>query len=129
MMLIISKQLRFASAACASPAVMRGHTRTACKSPGRSPSPGLREDGYIKATVAVADRQELGFMMQIFEQVKMSRLTDGARAELIRQINGIPEIPECYTVFGEMEVMMKVVATDVLSSIAIPLEARKFRCP
>ena len=35
----------------------------------------LREEGYIKATVAIVDRQKLGYMMQIFAQVKMSRLT------------------------------------------------------
>jgi Lrp/AsnC family transcriptional regulator len=116
----------------------------------------LREEGYIKSTVAVVDRQKLGFMMQIFAQVKMSRLSDEARAELVRQINGIPEILECYTVFGEMDVMMKVVAPDVIwyqefvfsvimklpgvqdvrsivtlvelkSATAIPLKPRKFR--
>jgi Lrp/AsnC family transcriptional regulator len=74
----------------------------------------LREEGYIKSTVAIVDRQKLGYVMQIFAQVKMTRLTDEARAELVRQINGIPEIVECYTVFGEMDVMMKVIAPDVI---------------
>src|SRR5215475_3659040 len=74
----------------------------------------LREEGYIKSTVAIVDRQKLGFMMQIFAQIKMSRLTDESRAELVRQINAIPEILECYTVFGEMDVMMKIVAPDVI---------------
>jgi Lrp/AsnC family transcriptional regulator len=74
----------------------------------------LREEGYIKATVAIIDRQKLGFAMQIFAQVKMSRLTDEARAEFVRQVESIPEIVECYTVFGEMDVMMKVLAPDVL---------------
>lgn len=116
----------------------------------------LREEGYIKSTVAIVDRQKLGFMMQIFAQIKMSRLTDEARAELVREINDIPEILECYTVFGEMDVMMKIVAPDVIwyqefvfsvimklpgvqdvrsivtlletkSTTAIPLKARKFR--
>jgi Lrp/AsnC family transcriptional regulator len=116
----------------------------------------LREDGYIKSTVAIVDRQKLGFMMQIFAQIKISRLTDEARAELVREINDIPEILECYTVFGEMDVMMKIVAPDVIwyqefvfsvimklpgvqdvrsivtlletkSTTAIPLKARKFR--
>jgi len=116
----------------------------------------LREEGYIKSTVAIVDRQKLGFMMQIFAQIKITRLTDEARAELVRQINSIPEILECYTVFGEMDVMMKIVAPDVIwyqeflfsvimklpgvqdvrsivtlletkSTTAIPLKARKFR--
>jgi Lrp/AsnC family transcriptional regulator len=116
----------------------------------------LRDEGYIKSTVVIVDRVKLGYMMQIFAQVKMTRLTDEARADLVKQINNIPEILECYTVFGEMDVMMKVIAPDVLwyqefvfsvlmklpgvqdvrsivtlletkNTTAIPLEARKFR--
>ena len=116
----------------------------------------LRDEGYIKSTVVIVDRVKLGYMMQIFAQVKMTRLTDEARADLVKQINNIPEILECYTVFGEMDVMMKVVAPDVLwyqefvfsvlmklpgvqdvrsivtlletkNTTAIPLKARKFR--
>jgi Lrp/AsnC family transcriptional regulator len=74
----------------------------------------LREEGYIKATVAIVDRQKLGFQIQIFAQAKMSRLTEEARAEFFRQVESISEIVECYTVFGEMDVMMKVIAPDVL---------------
>jgi len=116
----------------------------------------LRDEGYIKSTVVIVDRVKLGYMMQIFAQVKMTRLTDEARVDLVKQINNIPEILECYTVFGEMDVMMKVVAPDVLwyqefvfsvlmklpgvqdvrsivtlletkNTTAIPLKARKFR--
>jgi Lrp/AsnC family transcriptional regulator len=74
----------------------------------------LRDEGFIKATVAIVDRQKLGFQIQIFAQVKMLRLTEEARAEFFRQIETVPEIVECYTVFGEMDVMMKVIAPDVL---------------
>jgi Lrp/AsnC family transcriptional regulator len=74
----------------------------------------LREEGYIKATVAIVDRHKLGFQIQIFAQAKMARLTEEARAEFFRQIESVPEIVECYTVFGEMDVMMKVIAPDVL---------------
>jgi Lrp/AsnC family transcriptional regulator len=74
----------------------------------------LREEGYIKATVAIVDRQKLGFQIQIFAQAKMTRLTEEARAEFFRQVESIPEIVECYTIFGEMDVMMKVIAPDVL---------------
>ena len=76
---------------------------------------------------------------------------------MVRQINSIPEILECYTVFGEMDVMMKnrgtrdviwyqeflfsvimklpgvqdvrsiVTLLETKSTTAIPLKARKFR--
>jgi Lrp/AsnC family transcriptional regulator len=74
----------------------------------------LRDEGYIKATVAILDRQKVGFQLQIFAQVKMLRLTEEERAAFFRQINSVPEIVECYTVFGEMDVMMKIIAPDVL---------------
>ena len=116
----------------------------------------LREEGYIKAQVVIVDRQKLGFKMQIFAQVKMTTLSDEDRARFHQAIDDIPEILECYTVFGEMDAMLKVLAPDVnwyqdfiFSTIlklpgvvdvrsivtlseskyttAIPLRARKFR--
>jgi Lrp/AsnC family transcriptional regulator len=116
----------------------------------------LREEGYIKAQVVIVDRQKLGFKMQIFAQVKMTTLSDEERAKFHRAIDDIPEILECYTVFGEMDAMLKVLAPDVnwyqdfiFSTIlklpgvvdvrsivtlseskyttAVPLRARKFR--
>lgn len=73
----------------------------------------LREDGYIKGTVALVDRHKLGFTMQIFAQVKMTTLSDEERARFHRAIENIPEILECYTVFGEMDAMLKILAPDV----------------
>ena len=104
----------------------------------------------------IVDRQKLGFKMQIFAQVKMTTLSDEDRAKFHQAIDDIPEILECYTVFGEMDAMLKVLAPDVnwyqdfiFSTIlklpgvidvrsivtlseskyttAIPLRARKFR--
>jgi Lrp/AsnC family transcriptional regulator len=51
--------------------------------------------------------------MCIFAQVRMSRLSDEERKEFQRQINDIPEIMECYAVFGDMDALMKIVAPDV----------------
>jgi Lrp/AsnC family transcriptional regulator len=74
----------------------------------------LRDEGYIKAVVAIADRHKLGFSMQIFAQLKMARLTADERAELLRLIDSIPEILECCPILGEMDLMLKVIVPDVL---------------
>lgn len=116
----------------------------------------LREEGYIKAQVVIVDREKLGFTMQIFAQVKMTTLSEEDRAKFHKAINDIPEILECYTVFGEMDAMLKILAPDVIwyqdfifstilklpgvvdvrsivtlteskSTTAIPMRARKFR--
>ena len=55
---------------------------------------------YIE--VAIVDPQLLGFKMQIFAQVKMTTLSDDERAAFHKAIMNIPEILECWTVFGEM---------------------------
>lgn len=73
----------------------------------------MREEGYIKAQVVIVDRLKLGYHMQMFAQMKMARLSDSERADFVRAIQNIPEILECYTVFGEMDVMLKVIAPDV----------------
>ena len=36
------------------------------------------------------------------------------RADFVRAIKDIPEILECYTVFGEMDAMLKVLAPDAM---------------
>lgn len=116
----------------------------------------LREEGYITSVVAIVDPRKLGFTMSIFAQVKMTTLTEAERADFYRQINNIPEILECWTVFGEMDAMMKILAPDVVwyqdfvfavllklpgvvdvrsivtlaeskTTTAVPLRARKFR--
>jgi len=116
----------------------------------------LREEGYIMAFMATVDPEKLGFHMQIFAQVKMTTLTDEDRAAFYKAIHNIPEILECWTLFGEMDAMLKVMAPDVRwfqefvfnvilklpgvtdvrsivtlsaskSTTAIPLRAREFR--
>jgi Lrp/AsnC family transcriptional regulator len=73
----------------------------------------MREEGYIKSQVVIVDRLKLGYHMQMFAQMKMARLSDSERAEFVRAVENIPEILECYTVFGEMDVMLKIIAPDV----------------
>jgi Lrp/AsnC family transcriptional regulator len=73
----------------------------------------MRDEGIIQSQVAILDRQKLGFHMQIFALVKMTTLTEEKRAEFVKAVANTPEILECYTVFGEMDVMLKVLAPDV----------------
>lgn len=73
----------------------------------------LKKEGYIKSIVAIVDRQKLGLDMQVFAQVKMATLSDEERRRFVRAINEIPEIQECYSAFGEMDLIMKIVASDV----------------
>jgi Lrp/AsnC family transcriptional regulator len=73
----------------------------------------LKEAGYIKGVVAIVDPELFGYSMQIFAQIKMATLTEAERATFFRAINAVPEILDCWTVFGEMDVMLKVLAPSV----------------
>jgi Lrp/AsnC family transcriptional regulator len=73
----------------------------------------LNDEGYIKGQVVLVDREKLGFDMQIFAQVKIGRLSDEDRETFFRGIQNIPEILECYTVFGEMDTLLKIIAPNV----------------
>ena len=73
----------------------------------------LREEGYITSQVALVNKRKVGLNMQIFAQVKMKKLTDDERASFVKSVREIPEIQECYAVFGEMDIILKVLAPDV----------------
>jgi len=73
----------------------------------------LKDEGYIKGEVAILDRTRFGPTMLIFATLKMGTLTDEKRAEFIRRVENTPEILECHTLFGEMDVMLKVLAPSL----------------
>ena len=73
----------------------------------------LKDEGYIKRQVALIDRQKLGESFYIYASLKMVTLTPQERADFVRKIEAIPEILECYTLFGEMDVMVKVYALSM----------------
>jgi Lrp/AsnC family transcriptional regulator len=73
----------------------------------------LKNEGYIKGIVAIIDRHKLGLNMQIFAQVKMGTLTEAQREKFLKAIHDRPEIQECYALFGEMDVILKVLSPDV----------------
>ena len=73
----------------------------------------LKEEGYIRSQVALLDRRKLGHELVIFSTFKMQTLSEEKRAEFLRKIESIPEITECHTIFGEMDVLVKVIAPSM----------------
>lgn len=73
----------------------------------------LKDEGYIKSQVAILDREKLGFGLHIFAYLKVLRLTEKDRATFSRKVINTPEILECYSIFGEMDVMMKIQAKSM----------------
>lgn len=73
----------------------------------------LRDEGYIIGQVAVLDRRKFGESVFLFATLKMSTLSDEERAEFHRKINTTPEIMECHTIFGERDILLKVIAPNL----------------
>lgn len=70
----------------------------------------LREEGYIKSEVALVDRFKFGDSLFIFATLKVGALSDERRAEFLRKLEVTPEILECYSIFGDRDVLIKVIA-------------------
>ncbi|GHC83897.1 MULTISPECIES: Lrp/AsnC family transcriptional regulator [Novosphingobium] len=73
----------------------------------------LREEGYIKGQVALLDRKQLGDAIIVFATLKMAALSDKQREDFLRKIEITPEILECHTIFGERDIMIKVIAQSL----------------
>lgn len=73
----------------------------------------LKAEGYVKGEVAILDREKFGESMYIFAQLKMSRLSNEDRERFVQSIQDIDEITEAYTMFGDMDVMLKVLAPNI----------------
>lgn len=73
----------------------------------------LRDDGYIARQVALLDRSKFGQSLFIFATLKVGTLSDEQRAEFLRKLDLIPEILECYSIFGERDLMVKILAPSM----------------
>jgi Lrp/AsnC family transcriptional regulator len=73
----------------------------------------LKDEGYIRKQVAILDRHKFGSSLYIIAYLKMATLSEKQRAEFLRSIQLIPEILECHTMFGEMDIVMKIIAQSL----------------
>lgn len=73
----------------------------------------LKDEGYVQREVAILDREKFGLGFIIFAHLKMATLSDENRAAFLRRVESTPEIMECHTIFGEMDILLKVVAPSL----------------
>ena len=73
----------------------------------------LEEEGYIKQKVCLLDREALAMDVVVFATVN---LTQTGRQNLLafeREIEGHPEVVECYTMTGIWDYILKIVTRDI----------------
>ena len=69
----------------------------------------LQQQGYIKAAVAILDREKLGFDLLCFIQISL-QMHQLEQVERFRQaVRQMPEVLECYHLTGEYDYLLKVV--------------------
>lgn len=73
----------------------------------------LEEEGVIKGYVALVDRETLGFNVLAYIHVSLSDHHIDTVGAFDNFVHGSPEVMECYSVSGEYDYLLRVVAKDV----------------
>jgi Lrp/AsnC family leucine-responsive transcriptional regulator len=75
----------------------------------------LKELGIIKQFTTVVDEKKLGMEMLAFILVNLSPLNRENFNFFVDKINKLPQVLECYTVTGNHDYLLKIVAKDMQS--------------
>jgi Lrp/AsnC family transcriptional regulator len=73
----------------------------------------LESAGVIKKRVALLDRDAVGLSVMLFAHVKLSTQGRDALAKFDQAIRKHPEVLECYTLMGEWDFLLRIVAKDI----------------
>lgn len=73
----------------------------------------LKELGVIKQFTTVVDEKKLGIETLAFILVNLSPLNRETANYFVAQINRLPQVLECYTVTGNHDYLLKIVAKDM----------------
>lgn len=73
----------------------------------------LESDGFIRANVALLDRQRLGLGVDVFVAVKTSEHDANWLDEFAKTVAQFDEVVECYRMSGDIDYLMRVVVSDI----------------
>jgi Lrp/AsnC family transcriptional regulator len=73
----------------------------------------LEEQGIIRKRVAVLDHARLGMEVIAFINVRLSQHGRENLEKFEQEIRRFPEVLECYTVTGDTDYLLKIVARDI----------------
>ncbi|MCB1666346.1 MAG: Lrp/AsnC family transcriptional regulator [Pseudomonadales bacterium] len=86
---------------------------------GLSPSPCLRrvraleENGVIRRYAGIVDARQVGLPISVFVNVSLRSQERSGLEEFEQQIQGYPEVMECYLMTGSFDYMLRVVVPDL----------------
>lgn len=73
----------------------------------------LEQAGIIRSRVALLDPKALGIEVTVFANIKLSAHGRRSLNEFEEAISRSPEVVECYTMSGEMDFLLRIVARDI----------------
>jgi len=73
----------------------------------------FEDSGLIRRQVVLADPKQLGISLQVQLAVAMTEHTDKNRQDFERLVDTLPEVMECYSVSGERDYVLQIVAPDM----------------
>jgi Lrp/AsnC family transcriptional regulator len=86
-----------------------GMSRTSCWRRIRD----FQECGLIQGQVALLDPKLAGLNIQVLLSVAMTEHTDENRKNFEIHVDQLPEVTECFSISGERDYMLHVIAQDV----------------
>ena len=75
----------------------------------------LEQDGYIRSTQAILDRNKLGLGIVVLVNIKLSSHGRKMLDEFAQAIVDYPEVVECWTISGAMDYSLRVVSNSIES--------------
>ena len=73
----------------------------------------MRDDGLIPEQVVKLDRRKAGFHAMVFCQVKLNSQGRSNLAAFSKAIEDLPEVLDCYVLVGNVDFLLRIVATDI----------------
>ena len=73
----------------------------------------LKEQGFIRAHVALLDRRKVGLNTQIFALIKLTATGRSNVDAFTETVKSFPEVVDCYVMMGAVDFILRIVAPDI----------------
>ena len=73
----------------------------------------LEELGVLGRRVALVDPAKVGLGVTVFVTVRTNQHNEEWLEDFARAVSGIPEVVECYRMSGDVDYLLKILASDI----------------
>jgi Lrp/AsnC family transcriptional regulator len=73
----------------------------------------LKEEGVIRAQVALCDARKLGVGTTVFVAVRTNQHTEEWAQKFVQAVRDMPEVVEAYRMSGETDYLLRIVVADI----------------